>query len=173
MVLEKPQTDTTTELYEESDIFETDTETEAPGESDTSQGKSFRCHAKKFYLTYSRVPDHMTPNNILDHLKKQIDSLEYVIGEEYHADGERRHFHVIVMSPKRVDVRCHDKFAIYVGDSKIICHCKPVYNLTQAAALVAYTCKEGTFLSNMKIFYEGAFYSYNELLLKRHEDHGI
>ena len=49
MVLEKPQTDTTTGLYKESDISETDTETEAPGESDTSQGKPFRCHAKKFF----------------------------------------------------------------------------------------------------------------------------
>ena len=140
--------------------------------TDTSQTKYFRVHAKKFYLTYSAVPSDMSPDAILYVLKKQIEFLEYVIAEEYHKNG-KKHFHAIALSPKKLDVRSPDRFAVSFQGIKVRCNCQAVPNLTRTTEIIRYFCKGGRFISNMKNFYEGVFYNYNELILKRHECEGV
>lgn len=140
--------------------------------TETSQIKYFRIHAKKFYLTYSAVPSEMPPDAILYLLKKQIESLEYVIAEECHKDG-KKYFHAIALSPKKLDVRSPNRFAVSFQGLQIRCNCQAVPNLTRTAEIIRYLCKGGLFLSNMKNFYEGVFYNYNELTLKKHEREGV
>jgi hypothetical protein len=122
--------------------------------------RGFRIYAKKFFLTYSQVPEEMTPELVIDRLREKIEFTDYVVGEERHEDGGK-HFHVVLITQTRRDVRSHALFNIEFESQTYRCNCQKVNSLPSS---VRYVCKENKYITNIGNLYEGALLPPHQLL---------
>ncbi len=106
-----------------------------------------------FFLTYSQLPQRLTPESVIFQLQKQTGIKRYVIGDELHENGDR-HFHVILISDRKVDIRSASKFDIKFEGKTYKGHCKGVQNL---AGLVEYVRKDNLYLTSLKHIHNGVF----------------
>lgn len=100
--------------------------------------KGFRVHAKRFYLTYSQVPESLSKEMAAFQLKDKLKVERYVLGEERHADGGK-HFHAVFLSEKKMDIRYASKFDIEYEGQAYKGKYEKVVNLKE---LVKYICKK-------------------------------
>lgn len=133
------------------------------------QTKPFRVHAKKLLLTYSQVPQEMPYYPIILMLQKEIEGVGYVIGVESHQD-DGKHFHVVAVSPTKLDIRSHAKFDVTFENNVYKCNCQGIKRLSAA---VKYVCKHGVYTTNLKNLYEGALLPTHQLLIEMSNREGI
>lgn len=136
---------------------------------EVSKAKKFRVNAKRFFLTYSQVPSILTPESVLSQLEEKLDFSEYAIGEEYHADGGK-HFHAVLVSERRQDIRSVAVFDLEFEGETYPCHCEGVRNLPSA---VKYACKSTTYITNMRTLRDGVLVPVEELIEAKAEEEGI
>ena len=134
-----------------------------------SKKKEHRLNAKRFYLTYSEVPENLTAHDILFQLKRKLEFSQHVIGEERNKEG-KKHFHAVLLSNKRKDVRTSDTFNIEFEGVECSCHFEKVTNLEDA---VRYACKQGKVLSNIENLENGVILSVTDILRKKAREDGI
>ena len=125
-----------------------------------STSKSFRMNARKFLLTYSQVPEGLTRESAIDQLQEKTGIKEYAISEEPHSENGR-HFHVLLLSNKKLDIRSASKFDIEFESRRYHCDIKPVRNL---AGAVRYVCKDKLYSTNLKHIYNGELQPLEKLL---------
>jgi hypothetical protein len=70
----------------------------------------------------------MTPDSVILQLQKRTGMKDYVIGDKLHGDGGR-HFYVILISNKKVDVRSATKFDREFEGKSCRCNCTAIKNL--------------------------------------------
>ncbi len=63
--------------------------------------KSFRVHAKRFYLTYSQVPESLSKEVAALQLQNKLGAPRYVLSEEPHA-GKGKHFYAPFLSDNSI-----------------------------------------------------------------------
>ena len=93
---------------------------------------------------------------------------DYVLGEEEYKDGGR-HFHVILISDRKVDIRSTSKFDIVFKGRRYHCNIQPVRDL---AGAVRYVCKDKRYLTNLKHIYDGELQPLEKLLSRMAEREG-
>lgn len=120
-------------------------------------------------LTYSQVPQGLTKDIVLDQLIPNTGIRQWLISEELHSRGGR-HFHVILVSEKKLDFRSARKFDIAFQGRFYKCHCKTIRNLATA---VEYACKLGDYWTNIPRVYEGYLVSEEEYLINNAKDIGV
>lgn len=136
---------------------------------ETGTPRGFRIAAKKLLLTYSQVPLKLSPEEVIDQLDRRIPIDRYVIGIEYHEDGNK-HFHVVLIAKTRQDLRSTRAFNIEFEGETYRCNCQGIRYL---AATVNYVTKEGSFITNMKIGEEGARSDIAQLLRDMSDKEGV
>jgi hypothetical protein len=128
-----------------------------------------RLNAKRFYLTYAKVPESLTSLELLTRLQAKLEFSQYVIGEERNKNGGK-HFHAVLFLKKRKDVRTSATFNIEFEGVECSCHCEKVTNLDH---VVRYTCKEKKVLSNIKNLHDGVILSVTNKIVKMSDEAGV
>ena len=130
------------------------------------EGKRFRINAKKFLLTYSQVSDNLYAAEAIDQFKRNIGVEKYVISWEKHRDGGK-HFHVILLLNKKIDVR---RFDLSFEGRRYGCSCK---RITKLVGAVDYVCKDRQFYTNIKHVVGGSHLTRSEFLLQQCDEVGV
>ena len=152
--------DTSIEICNEEGVF---ADVEAP------KGTRFRINAKKFLLTYSQVPENLSPEEVVNQLTKSTGMGKYVVSWERHKDG-RKHFHVILLSDKKVDVRSTKRFNLSFERKTYKCNCK---RINQLGGAVDYVCKDKEYITNIDEILDGYYLTRSEYLLEMCDKMGV
>lgn len=73
----------------------------------------------------------------MSQLEKKLSFSEHVVSTEPHDDGGK-HFHALLLFPRKVDVRLVKVFAVAFEGEPYNCNCQSIRGLTAA---VEYACK--------------------------------
>ena len=136
---------------------------------DQNKRQENRLYAKRFYLTYSQVPDGLTPEILLLKLQSKTDFSQYVIGEESHEDGGK-HFHVVLLSRKRKDICLKTTFNIEFEGAEYHSNCQRVTNLNLC---VKYVCKGKKVTTNIEDLEDGVILSVTNKIVKMSDEAGV
>ena len=120
----------------------------------------FRVSAKRLFLTYSQLPQKLTPDSVISQLQEKIEFTGYVLGVEHHKDGGK-HFHVVLISERKLETRNPSIFDIKFYDEVHKGHCEGIRNLSKT---VSYVCKSGDYMSNLPNIYKGTLMPMEQLL---------
>lgn len=125
--------------------------------------RKFRMHARRFLLTYSCVPEGLTWQSVVKQLEKNLGAEKYAIVRERHATGEP-HFHVILVSQKKMDIPSPREFDIVFKKQTYSCNAQTIrcYHST-----VRYVCKGKKYETNIKEIYDGELVSRHEVLIEK------
>ena len=129
----------------------------------------FRICAKKLMLTYSQVPEEMSPDEVIAQLNKKIYFTQHGVGIEYHQDGDQ-HFHALLLSEKKIDICSVSMFDVEFEGKTYKCHVEGVRNLSAA---IRYVCKKGAYITDIKNLYHGRLLTKNDLLRKISDTEGV
>lgn len=131
--------------------------------------KQFRIAAKNIFLTYSQVNPEITAEHILEQFKQQFYEFNYVIAKEFHEDGGT-HFHVILISQTKFDIKRADKLDIQYKDQSFHGNYASVKQLKQA---ISYVCKDKNFITNLENIQNGKLLSAKEFIIKQVNEKGV
>jgi|SRR5579875_835057 len=131
--------------------------------------KGHRLYAKRFFLTYSQVPEGLTPEILLLKLQSKAEFSQYVIGEERHEDGGK-HFHAVLLLKKRKDVRTNATFNIEFEGAEYHSNCQRVTNLNLC---VKYVCKGKKVTTNIEDLEDGVILSVTNKIVKMSDEAGV
>ena len=130
-------------------------------ESKTKKDKPFRVSAKNIFLTYSDLSMDVTEDPLVELINTEVPDSQYVIGTEFHKSGSSKHFHVVIMSPTKLKKRSCDRFSFEYAGKVRRCHIQGAKSLKK---VIAYTCKDEEYTSNIRNLYEGKLLTIEQLI---------
>lgn len=108
----------------------------------------FRFNAKRIFLTYSQTLPRFTPDVVLKHLNKKAEKIaiiNYLIGQETHADGGK-HIHAYLKFETKLDTK-NSRFLdlTYYGHN----YHPYISKVTEVHKLWRYIKKENNYITNI------------------------
>ena len=136
---------------------------------DQNSKREGRLNAKRFFLTYSQVPEALDAATLLLRLQAKVDFSQYLIGEESHKDGGK-HFHVVLLSNKRRDVSIKTTFNIEFEGVEYRSNCQKITNLKYC---IQYASKGKKVTTNITNLEDGVILSTFDIILRMAQKVGV